>query len=261
MMKKRIFPVLLLLALCAFNAAALKVPPLQKRVNDRANLLSSSTAAELEQYLAAVEQSTGVQIALLTIDSLEGEALESYSIKVVENWKLGQAGKDNGVLLLLARDERKIRIETGYGLEDTLTDAVSGYIIRETIVPELKRGNFDAGLSNGIHAIGGVVTGDTPISTESMGRSSRRSSASALFPLLLFLLFFLLNRLGSYKANRRRGMSPLSAFLLGSMLGSASRGGHSGSFGSGGFSGGSFGGGGFSGGGGGFGGGGASGGW
>ncbi len=263
-MNRKLFSILILFTLTAFHAAALKVPPLQGRINDRAGMLSSSAAADLEEYLAAVERASGVQIALLTIDSLEGESLESYSLKVVDSWELGQKGEDNGVLLLLTKAERKIRIETGYGLEGELTDAVSGYIIREAIVPELKNGNFDAGISNGLHAIGGVVSGEAPISQETINQSEQSRGGSPFFPLIVFLIFTLVNRIAGYRANRRRGMSPLAAFLLGSMMGSVSRrssfGGHS-SFSSGGFSSGGFSGGGFSGGGGSFGGGGASGGW
>ncbi len=243
----------LLLGFAAISAFGLDVPPLKGRINDNAGVLSSSQSGELENYLAAVEKATGAQIALLTVPSLKGESLESYSLKVVDKWQLGSAEKDNGALLLVAMEEKKIRIEVGYGLEGILTDAKSGYIIREAIVPEFKKGNFDKGIAAGIQSIGGVVTGDTPISTEQINSSQQdegEGGVSIFF--IIFILMFFLGRIGRIRRYRRRGMSPMGAFFLGSMLGGASRGGSSS---------GGFGGGGFSGGGGGFGGGGASGGW
>ena len=245
--------IIVLFLLSAVLAFSLDVPRLEGRINDHAGVLSSSESGELENYLAAVEKATGAQIALLTIPSLEGEALESYSLKVVDKWKLGSDEKDNGALLLVAMEEKKIRIEAGYGLEAVLTDAMSGYIIREAIVPEFKKGNFSIGLAAGLQAMGGVVTGDMPISVEQINSSQQEGDDTgvSLF-FLLFVFVFIFGGFGRYRRYRRRGMSPLSALFLGSMLGGASRGGSSS---------GGFGGGGFSGGGGGFGGGGASGGW
>jgi uncharacterized protein len=235
-------------------AAALDVPSLSGRINDRAGVLSASAAGDLENYLAAVEKSTGIQIALLTIPTLEGEVIESYSLKVAEKWGLGGAEADNGALLLVAMEEKKIRIEVGYGLEGVLTDAMSGYIIRETIVPEFKNGNFQGGIEAGLRAIGGVATGEAPISEELVSQSGSDGGESGrpFVFIIIFLLIFVFGRMGRYRRYRRRGMSPLGAFMLGSLLGGSNR--SSGSSRG-------FGGGGFSGGGGGFGGGGASGGW
>ncbi len=247
-----------LISIISGYTAALEVPPLTGRVNDEAKLLSSATVTRMESYLSAVEQTGNAQIALLTISSLEGDSLEAYSIRVVEKWRLGQSGKDNGVLFLVAVAEKKIRIEVGYGLEGVLTDAVSGYIIRTVIVPEFQKGQFDAGIIKGIQAVGGVVTGETPISQNQIRKSGsgKNSGSSSLF-FLIFLIIFLLTRMGGYRHHRQRGMSHGTAFMMGLFSGSLMR--HRGS----GFSGdsGGFGGGGFSGGGGGFGGGGASGGW
>ena len=251
--KRRTAAVLMILV--AVSAWSADVPRLRGRINDYAGVLSSGTAAELEQYLAAVEQQSGAQIALLTVDSLEGDSLEAYSLAVVEEWQLGRAGEDNGVLLLVALAEKKIRIEVGYGLEGVLTDAASGYIIREAISPELRRGDFDAGISAGLTTIGKVVAGEVTISETQASRSedSHESGMSGLF-FFLFVLIFVIGRIGRMGRYRRRGMSPWGAFFLGSMLGGSTRGRSSGGFGGGGF-------GGFSGGGRGFGGGGASGGW
>lgn len=255
-MKKKVLFILIVILLflsAGTSAYGLDVPRLEGRINDKAGVLSTSAKAELDNYLAAVEKATGAQIALLTVPSLEGDSLESYSLRVTENWELGSAEKDNGALLLVAMEERKIRIEVGYGLEPVLTDAMSGYIIREVIVPDFKSGNFDRGIAAGLQAMGGVVTGDTPISVEQIQESQREeeSGGVSIF-FIVFILLFVFGRFGRYRRYRRRGMSPMGAFFIGSMLGGATRGGSS----SGGFSSG-----GFSGGGGGFGGGGASGGW
>ena len=252
--RKRLVSVILVL-LTAGALWSTDIPRLQGQINDNAGVLSGGTRAELEQYLAAVEKQSGAQIALLTIESLEGESLEAYSIAVVDEWQLGRTGDDNGVLLLVAMAEKKIRIEVGYGLEGVLTDAVSGYIIREDISPELRRGNFDAGITAGLTTIGKVVAGEVTISENQAARSEERESGSSGLFFLVFFLIFVVGRIGRMGRYRRRGMSPWSAFFLGSMLGGSSRGRSSGGFGGGG----GFGG--FSGGGGGFGGGGASGGW
>lgn len=242
----------LLLILAADVAMALEVPGLQGRINDYGNVLSSSAAADLEAYLAAVEQSSGAQIALLTLNSLEGEDLEAFSLKVAETWELGDKEEENGVLLLVAMAEKKIRIEAGYGVEGVLTDATSGYIIREVIAPEFRRGNFEAGIAEGLKTIGSVVAGEVVVDLQAVARSEEsEDSSSGIIFFIIFIFIFVIGRMGRYRRYRRRGMSPMGAFFLGSMLGGSSRGGSSGGFGGGGFSGG----------GGGFGGGGASGGW
>ena len=143
-MKRLIF--LLLFLVVATVCGAAEVPPLQGRVNDYAAMLSPGAVQQLERDLAAFEQSDSTQIVVLTIPSLEGEVLEEYSIKVVEKWQIGQKGKDNGALLLVVKNDRKVRIESGRGLEGTLTDLVSGRIIRNEIRPAFKDGDFDGGV-------------------------------------------------------------------------------------------------------------------
>lgn len=142
------------------TVSALEVPPLQGRVNDTAHLLKPNSVRMLEQTLQALEQSDSTQIVVLTIPSLEGESLEQYSLKVVEKWKIGQKGTDNGALLFIAVNDRKIRIETGYGLEGKLTDLVSGRIIREIIVPSFREKNFDQGVVDGVKAMIAAVKGE-----------------------------------------------------------------------------------------------------
>jgi uncharacterized protein len=149
----------LLMALSARVVTSQEVPFLGGRVNDTADMLSFGTINELEMMLKAHEDSTTNQVVVLTIAKLEDLALEEYSIKVVETWRLGQADKDNGVLLLIARDDRKIRIEVGDGLEGVLTDAVSSSIIRREITPRFREGNFDEGVKAGVGAILAAIGG------------------------------------------------------------------------------------------------------
>lgn len=250
---KLILPVFLALSLC-FHLPALEVPPLTGPVQDTAGLLSQSEKQDLEEYLLALDRQTGVQIAVLTIPSLEGESLEDFSMKTAETWKLGQAEEDNGALLLVALAERAIRIETGYGLEGTLTDAKSGLIIRQVIAPRFRAERYGQGIIEAVRNMAGIATGNEEIVSEKVRNPDEENSGGNMAGLIFFILFFLLMRGG---LGKRGGL--LGALFLGSMLGGR-RGGSSG-FGGGGFSGGGFGGGGFSGGGGGFGGGGASGGW
>lgn len=122
-------------------------------VHDEAHILTQSTVDKLEKQLIAYQDSSSNEIAILIISSLEGESLESYSLQVVEKWQLGKKAKDNGVLLLIVVDEHKMRIETGYGLEGILTDAICSRIIRNEIAPYFRQNKFDEGVSNGVNTI------------------------------------------------------------------------------------------------------------
>jgi len=165
----------LALSIASF-ASALEVPFLSGRVNDDAHVLDAGTAARLEQTLKDHEAKTGQQVVVLTIPSLEGDALEDFSLKVSRTWKLGRAGKNDGILLLIAKDDRKMRIEVGYGLEGTLPDALCGRIIRDEIVPRFRENDFSGGISAGVGAILGVLAGDyTP--APATQASSRRSGS------------------------------------------------------------------------------------
>ena len=140
-------------------ANALEVPPLTGRIVDAAHLLPADVAASLSAELAGHEARTGNQVALLTLPSLEGEPLEEFSHLVATTWKLGQKGTDNGVLVLIVPGERKVRIEVGYGLEGTLTDAKSSRIIREEMAPRFRDGDFSGGIAAGIKAVLGTIEG------------------------------------------------------------------------------------------------------
>lgn len=283
---------LILVILGAGTIAALEVPALKGHVNDYAAMLSPASQRQLEAALTDFEQRESTQIVVLTIPSLEGDSLEDFSMRVAEAWKIGQSGADNGAILLIAKKDRKIRIEVGYGLEGSLTDLIAGRIIRDVIAPQFKMGNFDQGISQGVAALIAAVKGE--FSAADLPQKQRPSQKGT--PLLAIIgLFFLINVLG--RTSRVLGaaagailfpiagalffgLGPLlvlglipvgivAGLLLG-LFGGPFSPGSGGSYRHGGYWGGGFGGGGgfssggfggFSGGGGGFGGGGASGGW
>ena len=148
----RLWPRALIAALVAATwigvaCGATNFPPLTGRVVDEAHILSPVTVAELERKLADLEQKSGIQLVVATVPSLDGVEIEPYANELFRAWKLGEAKKNNGVLLLIAPKERRIRIEVGYGLEGTLTDAVSSIIIRNAIAPRFKTGDFNAGVT------------------------------------------------------------------------------------------------------------------
>ena len=145
----------------SLSVAAQEIPELWGiRIHDEAKVLSHETIDRLESELTAYEDSTSNQIAILIISTLGETPLEEYSLKVAEKWKLGQAGKDNGALLLIAVNDHKIRIEVGYGLEGVLTDAVTSRIIRNEIAPRFRKNDFDGGVTAGVHAMLGAIGGE-----------------------------------------------------------------------------------------------------
>jgi len=221
--------------------AEVPVPPLRARVTDLSSTLSPNQKDRLENYLKDFEIDKGSQVAVLIVPSTKPESIEQYSMRVVERWELGRAGVDDGVLLLIAKKDRRLRIEVGYGLEAVLTDATAKRIIDEIITPHFKRGDFYLGVFSGAQKITGVISGEPlPTPTKNYSKKEGQKIFGAILFLLVYVIFlfvlpFILKSqtytLGgsrySYHYRRYRG----------------------------------FGGGGFSGGGGSFGGGGASGGW
>jgi uncharacterized protein len=281
-------------------AQAMEVPALKGRVNDYAGILSPATINQLETVLSELEKTDSTQIVVLTIASLEGQNIDQYAIKVFEAWKIGQKGLDNGAILIISKNDRKLRIEVGYGLEGSLTDLLAGRIIGNIIAPQFKAGNFDQGVTAGVAGMIQAVRGQFTATEKNRGVSSRPAGWHGnLFSLVVIIV--LVNMMGRI----RRPLGALSGGILFPILGTlflnlglaisllmipmgaiaglilshfgpplsfgptATRKGSGGGFwlgggggfGGGGFGGGGFGGGGFSGGGGGSGGGGASGGW
>jgi uncharacterized protein len=143
------------LAICAIT-----FPPLTGRVIDEANVLSAGARDALSSRLGELEAKSGIQLVVATVSSLQGEEIEPYANALFRNWKLGEKEKNNGVLLLVAPNEHRVRIEVGYGLEGTLTDALSKIIIVNAIAPRFKAGDFDGGVSRGVDDIITVLTTD-----------------------------------------------------------------------------------------------------
>ena len=166
----------LLACLAALTAFAADVPYLSGRVVDNAEILSGETKKALTAQLKAHEAETTNQIAVLTVPSLEGESIESYAEQVFNTWKLGQKGKDNGVLVLVAPNERRMRIEVGYGLEGTLTDVAASRIVRNVMTPRFKEGNFDAGVAEGVQAVIGQLTGSAEVPADAPQSAAERKS-------------------------------------------------------------------------------------
>ena len=229
----------------AAAAFALAFPALTGRVVDGAALLTAAERASLEQALKAHEEATTNQVVVVTLASLEGVPIEEYGYQLGRHWQIGQKGKNNGALLIVAPAERKVRIEVGYGLEGVLTDAVSRVIIETIIVPAFRSGQMGPGIVAGTGAILKTLTGDAPEVQAAAKRIEERQDEAS--PLALFLMLALI-------------VFVIWASQRGIVIGGGRGGGFGGGFG-GGRGGGGFGGGGFSGGGGSFGGGGASGGW
>jgi uncharacterized protein len=174
-------------ALLPCAAAALEAPVLKGRVNDTGGMLSPETERRIEALLKELEEKDSTQVAVLTVPSLGGDSLEDFSIRVAERWKIGRKGFDNGVILLIARDDRKVRIEVGYGLEGRLTDLTAGRIIRDRIVPEFRAGRFDQGVLNGVAAIAEVVRGEF----QAPAQPPSGPAASGIDDLVPFAVFFI----------------------------------------------------------------------
>jgi uncharacterized protein len=232
---------------------AFDVPAFTAPVVDQAGVISSGVESRLNQELEQIYRSGGSQIAVLTVPSLNNEPIEQVSIQVTDKWKMGTGAKDNGVLLLIAPNDRQLRIEVGQGLEGDLPDAYAKRIVDDVIVPYLKAGDLDSGVVAGLQAILSKTDPSASMTgAEPPPRRGGRNRSGSLFQIIFFLLFFIIS---SIFGRRRRSAWGLGrsghwgAAALGAGLGSMS--------GRGGFGGGGFGGGG----GGGFSGGGASGRW
>lgn len=175
-----------------------EVPPLTGRIVDRADMLSPETERLLAAQLAAHEDSTGNQVAVLTVESLEGAPIEDYALEVARTWALGQEEFDNGVLLLVAEQDRKMRIEVGYGLEGPLPDAIASRIIRHELRPAFRQGDFDGGVRAGVSAILGAIEGTyTPPEGSSQDTPWPARIVGGLMFLFIPSLFAFMALLGS----------------------------------------------------------------
>jgi uncharacterized protein len=184
-MKKCLFLLIFFVWCLPFNAYGLDVPRLQGYVNDYAGMISPSARSKIEEGLRAFEQSDSTQIVILTIPSLEEENSEEFGIKVAETWKIGQQVKDNGVLFIVSKQERKIRIEVGRGLEGKLTDLTAGRIIDLVIKPRFKQGDFDGGFITGVSSLIDATRGEFSAERRSVHQRQR-----GVPPFLTIFLFF-----------------------------------------------------------------------
>jgi len=185
---RRRFVFLILGSMMTAPCLALEVPRLDRRVTDLAGLFSSTTVTTMETELEALERETGAQVAVLTIPSLEGQPLEDFSMRVVDAWELGTRERDNGVLILIARDDRKIRIEVGYGLEGALPDVLCGRIIDNAMKPAFRQGDFSGGTQRAVELIVGLVKGDPEASAALPDTSMEASDA---VPLVAMAVIFI----------------------------------------------------------------------
>ncbi len=149
--------------LVASAALALDVPALRGRVTDDANVLSAAAETRIDKKLEALETDTGAQVAVLSIDTLAGDSLEDFSLRVAETWKLGREDQDDGALLLIVKGDRKMRLEVGYGLEPTLTDVMSRRSLDEILRPSFRAGDFDGGVERAVDAIDGLIRGTSTL--------------------------------------------------------------------------------------------------
>lgn len=183
-----LLPLMLLFAPAGLYA--LEVPVLQGYVNDYGDMISPGAEARLEAELKAFEQSDSTQVVILTVSSLEGEALEDYTIRVAEKWKIGQAKKDNGVIFFASKNDRVMRIEVGRGLEGVLTDLLSGRILDNMVRPRFRDGDFDGGFVDGAAAIVKACKGE--FTNDNLpGERSSESSSSPLFTFFFMGIIFL----------------------------------------------------------------------
>ena len=158
------------------------VPRLEGYVNDDAGLLTQGERAKISDLLRQFEEKTGNQVVLLTVDSLGGENLEEFSIRVAEEWKIGRKDRDNGAILLISKQDRKIRIEVGYGLEGVLTDAQCSQIIRNVMAPLFRQSNYAGGIYAGLTAMVRVIGGEAPPEPAPCTSGSQTTPASCLKP-------------------------------------------------------------------------------
>jgi uncharacterized protein len=236
------------IALGPVEAAAPAFPPLTGRVVDGAHLLDAATTSSITTKLAALEQKNGIQLVFVTLPSLQGYEIEDYGYQLGRSWGIGQKGKNNGALLIVAPNEHRVRIEVGYGLEGTLTDAVSRLIIENAILPRFRVNDYAGGISRGVDDLIQVLSGDSEDFKRRAAEQANPPAGTADYAQLIWILLILGIWLFFAFRSRRHGRGGGMPWIIPMGGGWSSPGGWSG-------------GGGFSGGGGSFGGGGASGRW
>jgi uncharacterized protein len=212
-------------------------------VHDEANILSAQAKSSLESIIQAERDSTSNQIAILIIPSLQGGSLEEYALRVAETWQPGEKEKDNGVLLLIAIDDRLMRIETGYGLEGSLTDAISSRIIRNEIAPRFRNGDYDGGVEAGVMTIIQAIKGEYVNEEPAVRKRNSKSSPLATIIIIIIIIIIASRRRrggggGGHWSSGRGWIGPVGGGFGGSSWGGGGRSfGGGGGFGGGGSSG------------------------
>src|SRR5947208_8725956 len=181
---RRLLVLALLLCAAVVAQAALPIPKAPGgRINDYAGVLSAEDRARLEDKVRAREQGSSNQVVVAIFRSLQGESLEDYSIRLAQAWRIGQKWLDNGVIFLVVTEDRKMRLEVGYGLESKLTDAISGQILRQAVAPRFREGKIADGIAAGLDAIDQAIAG-----TYKGAAPAKRQQGSSLFPILLLAI-------------------------------------------------------------------------
>lgn len=206
---------LLGLFLVTFPVLAQDFPQPTGYVNDFGQILSTSFRQELETDLQDFEKETTAEIAVVTIDSLKGSSIEDYAVRLFEDWKIGKKEKDNGLLILIAKEERKIRIEVGYGLEPVITDGRAGKIIREKMTPVFKKSDYDGGVRQAIEEIKTYIrSGQPPAGTEVV-----QEKAKNIFPLLILIFIIFIYIASFFGRTKEFWPGGIVGGLLGGILG------------------------------------------
>ncbi len=186
----RLLLAIVLLALLSIGSLAAELPVLTGRVVDGANVIDAATRDQITQKLAAFEAKSSDQVVVVTVPSLDGEEIEPYANRLYRSWALGQKQENNGVLLVVAPNDRKVRIEVGYGLEGTLTDLLSKLIIENAIIPGFRSGDFSGGISRGVDGIVTVLSGDAAELEARAKRNVQEPTSDVDWFLLIFITLF-----------------------------------------------------------------------
>jgi uncharacterized protein len=177
------------LSLPALAADEVAIPPLKARVTDLTATLSAEQQAQLESSLAQIEMAKGSQVVILLLPTTQPEAIEQFGIRLADAWKVGRKGVDDGVIIIVAKDDRKMRIEVGYGLEGSIPDAVAKRIVSEIMTPAFKQGDFFGGLQGAVDAIGKIINGESlPPPSQARGTNDFDLSGNAI-PLAMVFIF------------------------------------------------------------------------
>jgi uncharacterized protein len=218
MKKKSLVPVIVLLSILAvfsLNAQEVKFPSPRGHVNDYAGIISDKVREQLEKMLIVVENKTSAEMAILTVNSTAPLTIEQYAVELFQDWGIGKKGKDNGVLLIVAKDDRKVRIEVGYGLEGALTDVHSKIIINDLMTPHFKAGNYEAGITAGAVMIVKVIANEYGVDldlkreaaelTRDMKEKEREEQIASVISTVIVLGFIILIFIQGRRARKSGG--------------------------------------------------------